>query len=177
MSDRNEWGITQRGHRKTNDSPCVIDAGFNGASLRSYNWVFKYMAYLREIYRPAQLKKTTGRNMEFVPGNQESIDSAHSTIIHIFFENKFRALRALLIFVESELLAGVDVINKLRITVDSGNRNLHVGHGGWKVVARNPKNRLLFPLPPTARGYTKLGGCCAKMGNCYLAGLAFQADF
>ena len=86
-------------------------------------------------------------------------------------------VRALSNFFDAELLAVVDVISKLFLVVDSGKRNRQFVHGGWKAVARNPENRLLFPLPPTARGYAKLGGCFSKMGNCYLVDLASQADF
>ena len=63
---------------------------FYRGAVRSSNWVYKYLAYLNETPHPAQLTKTTGRNMEFVSDNQESSDSAHSAIIHIPSEINLR---------------------------------------------------------------------------------------
>ena len=71
----------------------------------------------------------------------------------------------------------IGIITKLRITVDVGQRNIHVSHGGWRVMTRSGWNRLVCPLAPTARGYTKLEEYFAKMGNSDLDVLSTRADF
>ena len=67
-------------------------------------------------------------------------------------------------------------MRKLRISVYFGKRYFHVAQGAWCVMTRNVGNRWVFPLPPTARGYTKLGEYSSEMGNCDLEVLATHAD-
>ena len=106
--------------------------------------------------------------MEFVIENQESRDPTHATITPILFGNQFRPLGVRLIGGIAELHPGTGIITKMRITDDSGRRNFHDGQGGWGAVTRNGGNRWVFPLSPTARGFTKLEEYFAKMGNCDL---------
>ena len=76
-------------------------------------------------------------------------------VIHIWAGGKFRPGRVRLIGGVFELLRGVGIIGRMRLTVDFGNRNAHAGQGGWGAMGMNSGNRWVFPLVPTARGYTK----------------------
>ena len=46
-----------------------------------------------------------------------------------------------------------------------------------EAMARNTKNRWVYPLAPTARGYTTLEGYSVKMGNYDLVSIGAHADF
>ena len=50
ISDRSEWRMQLRGQRPSNDCSCIIDAGFNGGALCSFNWMRRYKDYPRNIY-------------------------------------------------------------------------------------------------------------------------------
>ena len=65
----------------------------------------------------------------------------------------------------------------LDISAGSGNRKFQIWKGEWQAMARNAKNRCVFPLVPTALGYAKLEEYFGEMGNCDLEVLASQADF
>ena len=69
------------------------------------------------------------------------------------------------------------VVNKLRLSVHFGKRNLQVGNVECRAASRNSENRSTFPPFSTARGYIKSGWCFAKMRNGYLEVLASHADF
>ena len=68
------------------------------------------------------------------------------------------------------------VINKLRLTVDFGKRNLHDGQGEWGAMAQDSVNRWAFPLFPTSGGYTKSAERFPKMRNFYLEVPAARDD-
>ena len=74
----------------------------------------------------------------------------------------------------AELLTRSNIIEKLRITVDCGNR---IWKGEWQVRNCNRGIRWLFPIGPTSRGYTKSASYVSKMRNCDLRALSVQADF
>ena len=59
----------------------------------------------------------------------------------------------------------MEVVNKLRLTVDFGKRYLCAVQGEWGAGVRNGENRRVLPLFPTARVYAKLEDCVAKLGN------------
>ena len=39
---RSEWRKNQRGGKPNNDCSCIIDTGFNGCALCSFNWMRRY---------------------------------------------------------------------------------------------------------------------------------------
>ena len=101
----------------------------------------------------------------------------YSIVLPIWAGCQFRPVRVRLFGGDAELLLGMGIIRKLRIAVDFGDRCFGSGHGGWHVTAYNGRNRWVFPLSPTARGYTKLEEYSARMRNYDLEVLAVQSGF
>ena len=98
-------------------------------------------------------------------GTETRGGSEHDITAPIWVGGQFRPVRVRLIGGDTELLLEMEIITELRITVGFGNRNFHVGRGEWRATTRIAGILWVFPLPPTARGYTKLENYCAEIKN------------
>ena len=72
--------------------------------LCRFNWAYKYLAYLQEIYPQANPIKTVGGKMGFFVGNQESRDPTRAIITPIWIGGRFRSVIARLVGGCAELL-------------------------------------------------------------------------
>ena len=71
----------------------------------------------------------------------------------------------------------MDIIRKLRLTVDFGGERFQVGQGEWEGMTSNDKHRWVFPLVPTACAYAKLDDYFRKMQKKQIEVLQTQGDF
>ena len=72
----------------------------------------------------------------------------------------------------------MDIIRRLRSTVDFGRGRFQVGQGEWEAMTFNDKHRLVFPLVPNARAYAKSDGYFfRKIQNKQIDALQTQGDF
>ena len=84
-------------------------------------------------------------------------------------------MKVLSITGDTELILGLEVSAKLDLDVNSKRRNCQVGQGGRSAILSD-KNLCVLPLPPTARGHTKLEAHRSKMGNREIEVLAARPD-
>ena len=132
---RNDWGINPGVNKKRKVAHALLTLVliFRLVAWCSFNWVYKYLDYLREISPPTKRKKTAANTTEFVFGNPESRDSTHAKVTPICFGGKFTPVKVRLIDGDAVLPSRVGVIGKLRLTGDFGNRYFHAGQAEWKV--------------------------------------------
>ena len=95
--------------------------------------------------------------------DREPRGSDRSIILPILVGYRFRPVRVRLIGGEAGLLVWVDIIEKLRIAVDFGPRNFHIGEAEWKVATRNGGNRCVLPLTPNCATLCKIGRIFLRM--------------
>ena len=65
------------------------------------------------------------------------IESDHAIILPIWVGSQFRPDIVLLIGGDTDLLLWVYISGEMRISVDSGMRNVRIGKVEWKAVTRN----------------------------------------
>ena len=65
---RNERGRLGRIQPNRGDCSCIIDTGFNGGSLRSFNFLAKYIDCVRDINQRAKIAKTIENLCDFSVG-------------------------------------------------------------------------------------------------------------
>ena len=98
-----DWGHRNRRLDSTiGDSSRIIDTGFNGGALCSFNWMRKYKQYSKSIKSPPlmpKLEKTVGGRMEFSFRNQGPIYSDSAFVLPIWVEKQFSPVRVRLISV------------------------------------------------------------------------------
>ena len=124
---------------------------------------------MMSIY-PHMLKfgETAENRTPFAVADQGSRDSEIAVVLPICVGEQFLPVSVRLVSSDAELLLWFWVIGKLDATVGFGRRKFHIAHAEWHMETRNKKNRCVFPLPPTSRGYAKLEEYFPIMGNCEL---------
>ena len=85
MGATQEWGRPNRG-----DFSRIIDAGFNGGALCSFNWLVTYRDYLKSIRAETKISQK-GEEIEFVAVGPESRDSMQAAAIPIRAQAGFKS--------------------------------------------------------------------------------------
>ena len=143
-------------------------------ALRSFNWLIKYDNYSDGINHIAKIIKTVGgKTGLFFAGHKGNRGAVRTSAIPIWAGKEFEPTKVRLISGDAALFLGLEVIEIFRLSVDLDTRRLQFGQGEWKAMVRNFENRWISPVP-TARGYSKLGGYFAKMGNSAMRVFAIQ---
>ena len=143
------WGDIDRGRPNRGARSCVIDNGFNGCYLSSFNWLRKYVGYSRDTNQ-RKIDATIRKSIRFVFKNLESMGSTNATHIPILDATEFKQVRVRLFTDDTELLLGLDLVSKLDLYVNFIRRDFQAGHREWKAAVSNTENRWVFPLSPTA---------------------------
>ena len=114
------------------DCHIVIDAGFNGW-LRSFDWLRKYLGYMKSSHPKANLVKTDEKLLLGIAfGGHQGRESTMGTVIPIWTQWNSKPAPVTLIRGKTELLRGMDIIRKLDIAVRLGGDRFKVGQSEWE---------------------------------------------
>ena len=95
--------------------------------LRNYNWIMKYLAYMRNFHPSASISQDRGKPMGFTPASHQARDSDRGATIPIFVRDEFKHVRARLAHRKTELLLRMDTIRKLDFLLNLKSDNAKSG--------------------------------------------------
>ena len=155
----------------------LIDTGVDGGELCRFEWLRKYVGYIRSFSPMGNLSGTNGMCRDLRFRDHQWRDSAMGASVPIWAKWDFKPVSVRLIQGRTELLSGMDTIRKIDIAVLLGGGPFKVGQSEWGTMAFNGNRRSACPLFPTDCAYDKLNRYIGELRNSKIEAIQAQGDF